>query len=128
MPATRSNANPPLQPPFSHHRRNQSASGLVETSSPLRNNISVQEHITPTVPQNFQFIEDPLSSPGHPSPIPDTTDIRPTRSRLSPDLHVNDTNPHSQLLSAIRDQMTFMSDQQRLFQEERTSNRTALRE
>lgn len=117
MPDTRSSGTTPLMPPLAPHRRNQSASGSLGSSFHVSTpaDFSIPETNTSTSitsPSNDRVtqpatLNSPFSTP-------------PTVQRQPRTPH--DTTSRDAVL------LTFLSEQQRLFQEERTSNRIALRE
>ena len=100
----------------------------------------VQESDSPTIPSppehhHFQFPQSSIinNPPSHNTPprLNSPPRFKSPRSRASR-TPINSPKTQNEndnaLLSAMREQMSFMADQQRLFQEERISNRNALRE
>lgn len=108
MPETRSSGTTPLLPPLPVHRRNQSASGSLGT--PFVNSTPADF----TIPE-LHDSQSTTNTPIHQSPFT-TPPNNPRQNRT----------PHTPSRNAVL--LTFIAEQQRLFQEERSSNRLALRE
>ena len=152
MPVTRSNAEAPLEPPLSTHRRIQSASGVDErvstrdpprliTPPPLQQESNgfpaqISPTLFPTVnTETPRSTVNNLASPPRFPTVNNDPNMFPFQSpTVNTPQNIRSVNPFDFLAAmreqqaSMREQQAFIQHQQTLYQQEREYSRTALRE